>query len=88
MCALISSVCSGVCICTVYSFEMSEPAMKRAKVDDTAVMAELDVDAEGTVCLRCVCACVCVCVWVCVCECVRAFVFACLCVCECMCMWS
>ena len=63
--------------CTVFRFDMSEPAVKRAKVDDTAVMATLDVDAEGTVCLRCVCACVCVCVcvWVCACVCV----FVCLC---------
>ena len=50
MCALISSECSDVCICTVFRFGMSEPAVKRVKVDDTAVMAALDVDAEGTGC--------------------------------------
>ena len=50
MCALISSVCSDVCMCTVFRFDMSEPAVKRAKVDDSAVMATFDVDAEGTGC--------------------------------------
>jgi hypothetical protein len=50
MCTLISSVCSDVCMCTVFRFDMSEPDVKRAKVDDTAVMAELDVDAEGADC--------------------------------------
>ena len=60
MCALISSVCNDVCMCTVFRFDMSEPAVKRAKVDNTAVMATLDVDAEGTGCRRCVCVCVCV----------------------------
>ena len=48
MCALISLVCGDVYMCTVFRFEMSEPAVKRAKVDDTAVMAALDMDVEGT----------------------------------------
>ena len=50
MCALISSVCSDVSMCTVFRFDMSEPAVKRAKVDDTAVMATRDVDAGGMGC--------------------------------------
>ena len=50
MCALIRSVCSDVCMCTVFRFDMSEPVVKRAKVDDTAVVAALDMDAEGTGC--------------------------------------
>ncbi len=35
-------------MCTVFRFDMAEPAVKRAKVDDAPVMATLDVDAEGT----------------------------------------
>jgi hypothetical protein len=50
MCTLISSVCSDVCMCTVFRFDMSEPAVKRAKVDDTAVMVVFDGDADGMGC--------------------------------------
>ncbi len=57
-------------VCTVSRFDMYEPAVKRAKVDDTVVMAALDEDAEGTGCWRCVCVCVCVCACMCVRVCV------------------
>ena len=39
-----------VFICTVVRLDMSEPAVKRAKVDDTAAMATLHVAGKGTGC--------------------------------------